>query len=316
MSLLYEKCNVTLHAEKDLPPSRGELLAISKETEGVLVLLTEKIDREFLDNVRDLKVVSTYSVGLDHIDVRYATKRGIMVVNTPDVLTETTADFAFALMLAASRRVAEGDRFIRAGLWNKPWSPYLLLGSDVHGSTLGIVGLGRIGKAMARRALGFGMNVIYFDRKGRDIELEGLKIRYVGFDDLLSTSDIISVHLPLNEETHHRFGEREFSLMKKSAVFVNAARGGIVDTRALYSALNKGQIFSAGLDVFEEEPIDPGNPLLRLDNVVLAPHLGSASVQARSKMAELAASGLIDALKGRAPKTLANKEVLSQIGSR
>ena len=312
MGLLYENCDVSLHPEKDTPPSREELLSKSKECEGVLVLLTERIDREFLDNAARLKVVSTYSVGVDHIDVPYATQLGVMVVSTPDVLTEATADFTFALILATARRLAEGDRFVRSGLWNT-WSPYLLLGNDVHGSTLGIVGMGRIGKAMACRALGFGMHVIYFDRKGRNAELEkDLRVSYADFDDLLRRSDVVSVHLPLDEKTHHRFGEREFSLMKRSAVFVNAARGGIVDTGALYSALKTGQIFSAGLDVFEEEPIDSNNPLLRLDNVVLAPHLGSASIQARAKMSELAASNLIDPLNGKVPKALVNKEVLSQ----
>lgn len=313
MGLLYENCDVILHAEKDTPPSREELLSKSKECEGALVLLTERVDREFIDNATHLKVVSTYSVGFDHIDVRYATQRGIIVAHTPDVLTEATADFTFALILAASRRVTEGDRFVRSGLWNRPWSPYLLLGNDAHGAALGIIGMGRIGKAIARRAHGFGMTVNYFDRKGPDLELEkDLGIKYTDFEDILKYSDIVSVHLPLDEKSRHRFGRHEFSLMKKSAVFVNTARGGIVDTQALYSALKNRQIFSAGLDVFEEEPMDPNNPLLSLDNVVLSPHLASASIQARSKMAELAASNLIEVLKGKTPKAIANREVLSK----
>ncbi len=314
MSLLYENCDVSLHPEKDTPPSRDELLSNTKYCEGALVLLTERIDKEFLDNATNLRVVSTLSVGFDHIDIDYATKRGIMVTHTPDVLTEATADFTFALILASSRRVAEGDRFVRSGQWNRPWSPYLLLGYDVYGSTLGIVGLGRIGKAVARRALGFSMNVIYFDRKGPNIELEKeMGIHYCDFDSLLGTSDIVSAHLALDEKTRHLFGEREFSMMKKSAVFVNAARGGIVDTYALYSALKARKIFSAGLDVFEQEPIEPKNPLLSLENIVFAPHLGSATVQTRSTMSELAATNLIDALKGKMPKALANKQVLQRI---
>ncbi len=313
MSLLYENCDVTLHAERDIPPSRAEMLSKSKDVEGVLVLLTERVDREFLDNASRLKVVSTFSVGLDHIDMVYATKKGIIVTHTPDVLTEATADFTFALLLASARRVAEGDRFVRSGQWNKPWSPYLLVGYDVHNSTLGIVGMGRIGKAVARRGLGFGMRVIYFDRKGPNAELEkDMGIHYCDFDTLLKTSDIVSVHLPLDEKSRHRFGDREFSMMKQSAVFVNASRGAIVDTFALYSALKRGRIFSAGLDVFEQEPLDPQSPLLSLENVVLAPHLGSASNQARSKMSGLAATNLIDALNGKMPKALANKEVLSR----
>jgi glyoxylate reductase len=314
MNLLYENSEVILHSERETPPSREELLSKTKDCEGVLILLTEKIDKEFLDNATNLKVVSTFSVGYDHIDVDYATKKGIMVTHTPDVLTESTADFAWALILSSARRVAEGDRYVRINRWTKPWSPYLLVGYDVNGSTLGIVGLGRIGKAVAKRAFGFGMNVTYFDRKGPNSEFEkAFGGHYSNFDTLLKTSDIVSVHLPLDNASYHMFGEREFALMKSSAVFVNTSRGGTVDTFALYSALKSGKIFSAGIDVFEEEPIDPKNPLLSLENIVLSPHLGSASIQARSKMSELAAMNLIDALKGKLPRALANKEVLGSL---
>lgn len=311
MRLLSENCDLILHEERDIPPTRDELLSKSRDCVGALVLLTERIDREFMDNARKLRVISTMSVGFDHIDLDYATSKGIMVAHTPDVLTEATADYAFALLLAASRRVAEGDRFVRSGQWNKPWSPYLLLGNDVHGRTLGIVGMGRIGKEVAKRARGFNMNVIYFDRKGPNLGLEKeLKAKYHDFENLLRESDFVSVHLPLDGGTVHMFGEREFSLMKKSAVFVNASRGGIVQTSALSSALEQEKIFAAGLDVFEEEPIDPKNPLLKLNNVILSPHLGSASIQARSQMSEMAALNLISALNGELPKSLANAEVL------
>lgn len=311
MRLLSENCDLILHEERDIPPTRDELLSKSRDCVGALVLLTERIDREFMDNARKLRVISTMSVGFDHIDLDYATSKGIMVAHTPDVLTEATADYAFALLLAASRRVAEGDRFVRSGQWNKPWSPYLLLGNDVHGRTLGIVGMGRIGKEVAKRARGFNMNVIYFDRKGPNLGLEKeLKAKYRDFENLLRESDFVSVHLPLDGGTVHMFGEREFSLMKKSAVFVNASRGGIVQTSALSSALEQEKIFAAGLDVFEEEPIDPKNPLLKLNNVILSPHLGSASIQARSQMSEMAALNLISALNGELPKSLANAEVL------
>jgi len=233
-----------------------------------------------------------------------------MVTNTPDVLTDATADLAFALILAASRRVCEADRYVREGKWNAPFSPYLLVGKDLANATIGIVGFGRIGQAVARRAKGFGMKIVYFSQQQRPEAEDSIGAQYLPLDDLLGTSDIITIHAPLTERTRGIIGSKEFSLMKKSCVFVNTSRGGLVDQPALVDALRKGAIFSAGLDVYEKEPIPNDSPLLGLENVVLVPHIGSASMGARAGMAELSAMNLIDGLNGRVPKALLNKEVL------
>ena len=312
MKLLYENFDVKVHRGQD-PPSHEELLLETKDVEGALVMLTERIDKEFLENAKDLKVVSCFSVGVDHVDLDECTRKGIIVTHTPDVLTDATADLAFALILAASRRVAEGDRYMRSKKWKQKWTPSLLLGYDLHGSTLGIAGFGRIGQAVAKRASGFGMKVVYYDHKGANIEeARKLNSTYLHLDDLLRTSDVVSVHLPLTEKTRHIFDDRAFSLMKKSAVFVNTSRGPVVDQKALVNVLKSNKIFGAGLDVYEKEPLDEDDPLLQLENVVLVPHLGSATVQTRSAMAELAARNLVDALAGRVPKAVANKDILSK----
>ena len=312
MKLLYENFDVKVHRGQD-PPSREELLGETGDVQGALVMLTEKIDREFIENARSLKVVSCFSVGVDHVDLDSCTEKGIMVTHTPDVLTDATADLAFALILAASRRIAEGDRYMRSKKWKQKWTPNLLLGYDLHGATLGIVGFGRIGQALARRAAGFGMKVVYYDHKDSNIEAaRTLDCSYLKLDELLRTSDVVSVHLPLTVETRHIFDDRAFSLMKKSAVFVNTSRGSVVDQKALVDALKTNKIFAAGLDVFEKEPLDEDDPLLQLENVVFVPHLGSATVQTRSAMAELAARNLVDALSGRVPKAVANRDVLSK----
>ena len=312
MKLLYENFEVKVHRGQD-PPSREELLSETRDVEGALVMLTESIDKVFLENAKSLKVVSCFSVGVDHVDLDACTKKGIIVTHTPEVLTDATADLAFALILAASRRVVEGDRYMRSKKWKQKWTPSLLLGYDLHGSTLGIVGFGRIGQAVAKRASGFGMKVVYYDHKGSNIEAaKELNSTYLNLDDLLRTSDVVSVHLPLTEKTRHIFDDRAFSLMKKSAVFVNTSRGPVVDQKALVNALKSNKIFGAGLDVYEKEPLDEDDPLLQLENVVLVPHLGSATVQTRSAMAELAARNLVDALAGRVPKAVANKDVLSK----
>jgi glyoxylate reductase len=314
MRLLYSNCEVKVNRSND-PPRRAQLLEETKVVEGVLVLLTEKIDEEFLENAKKLKAVSSYSVGVDHIDVDACTKRGILVTNTPDVLTDATADLAFALILGASRRIVEGDRIVRSGRW-KQWSPNFLLGYELRGETLGVVGFGRIGQAVTKRALGFEMKVVYYDSKGSRIDAaKALGAKYLPLDDLLRSSDVVSVHLPLAKETRHIFDERAFSLMRRSAVFVNTSRGPVVDQRALAKALKGKQIFAAGLDVFETEPIDMDDELLQLENVVLSPHLGSATVQTRSAMAELAASNLVDALTGKRPKAVVNESVLPSVKS-
>lgn len=297
--------------EGELPPPRDVLLRNVEDVEGLLSLLTDKVDSELMDRAPKLKVVSNYAVGFDNIDVAEATRRGIIVGNTPGVLTDTTADLAFALILAAARRVTEGDRFVRAGKW-KTWGPLLLLGQDVHDSTLGIVGLGRIGAAVARRAKGFNMKILYYDVI-RQAQLEKeLGIEYVSLDGLLSESDFVTVHTNLTPETRHLIGAKQLGQMKKTAIIVNTARGPLIDNMALYEALRDGKIASAGLDVTEPEPIPPDHPLLTLENVIVVPHIASASTVTRTKMGLIAADNLIAGLKGELGPAPVNPEVTTR----
>ncbi|MDP8948313.1 MAG: D-glycerate dehydrogenase [Actinomycetota bacterium] len=284
------------------PPERGELLEAIRGMDGVLSTATEKIDGEVLDAAGDdLKVVANMAVGYDNIDVRAARERGVVVTNTPGVLDETTADVAFMLMLAAARRLGEGERLLRAGEWEW-WGPKQLRGLDVWGKKLGILGLGRIGQAVARRAKGFGMEILYHNRSRNESAVKELGARYLELRDLLSESDFISIHTPLTDETRHLIGAEELESMKPGAVLVNTSRGPVVDEGALADALASGRIFAAGLDVYEEEPkVHP--KLLELENVVLAPHIGSASIETRDKMATLAAENLRAVLRGEQPKT-------------
>ena len=278
-----KECEVFVNTE-DRVLSKGEIIERLKGMDGMVCLLTDAIDGEIMDAEPNLKVISNYAVGFNNIDVDAATERGIPVTNTPGVLTETTADFAWALLMAIARRVVEADKFTREGKF-KGWRPQLLLGSDVYGKTIGIVGMGRIGQAMARRARGFDMNILYYDEYRPDPEVEKeLGPTYVPFDELLQKADYVSIHVPLMESTHHLIGERELKLMKKTAYLINSARGPIVDEKALVKALQEKEIAGAGLDVFEDEPeLAPG--LAELDNVVLAPHIASATIETRSKMA-------------------------------
>ena len=291
VSVLYER-----------PPERGELLEAARSASGILATATDKIDGEVMDAAGEgLKVVANMAVGYDNIDVKAAKERGVVVTNTPGVLDETTADVAFMLMLAAARRLGEGERLLRAGRWEW-WGPKQLRGLDVWGKKLGIVGMGRIGQAVARRARGFGMGVLYHNRsRDEDAERE-IGARYLGLEDLLRACDFVSIHTPLTEETRHLIGERELDLMKPTAVLVNTSRGPVVDEGSLADALESGRIFAAGLDVYEEEPkVHP--KLLELDNVVLAPHIGSASMETRDRMATLAAENLRAVLSGEPAKT-------------
>ncbi|MDQ7844308.1 MAG: D-glycerate dehydrogenase [Armatimonadota bacterium] len=296
---------------EDVPPPRDVLLQEAAECDGLLTLLTDRVDGELLARAPRLRVVANMAVGFDNIDVAAATARGVVVTNTPEVLTETTADFAFALILAAARRLVEADAFTRAGRW-KTWGPLLLAGQDVHHATLGLIGVGRIGSAVARRARGFEMRILYYDTVRRhDLERQlGLEFREL--NDVLREADIISVHVPLTPQTRHLIGREQFRMMKKTAVFVNAARGPIVDQAALVEALRTRTIYAAGLDVFEQEPIAPDDPLLTLDNVVVAPHIASASIPTRTRMATLAAENLAAVLQGRRPPTPVNPEVLDR----
>ncbi|MCC6144245.1 MAG: D-glycerate dehydrogenase [Candidatus Hydrogenedentes bacterium] len=294
----------------DQPIPREELLREVQGVDAIFSLLTEKIDGELLDAAGpQLQIVANMAVGYDNVDVPAATERRVPVTNTPDVLTETTADLAWTLLLGASRRAGEGERFLRNGQW-KTWSPTLLCGYDVYGKTLGIFGMGRIGQAVARRAKGFGMQVIYHnpDRLPDAAEQE-LNARHVSREELLRESDILSVHCPLTPETRHAFGASEFQAMKKTAVFVNTSRGPVVDEAALAAALKAGEIFAAGIDVFEKEPqVHPD--LLACENAFLLPHLGSATLETRTAMATIAAKNIVARLQGNPLLTCINPDAL------
>ncbi|MBU5348317.1 2-hydroxyacid dehydrogenase [Paenibacillus lautus] len=302
---LTQVCEVDMWDEEEIPVPRDVLKQKVRDVEGLLCLLTEAIDQPLLEQAPHLKVVSNMAVGYNNIDVAEASSRGIMVTNTPGVLTETTADLTFALLMAASRRVVEASQYLRNGEW-KTWSPMQLTGQDIYQSTMGIIGLGRIGQALAKRAKGFDMRVLYFNRSRKlDAEQES-GIEYAELDDLLAQSDFVCLMTPLSDETYHLIGKRELELMKSTAVLINSARGGIVDEEALYDALAQGKIWAAGLDVFEQEPIRMDHPLLKLPNVVTLPHIGSASIRTRTLMAELAADNLIRGLLGQRPEHLVN----------
>ena len=299
----------------ELPPPRDELLRAVAGCEGVLTLLTDRVDDEFLDAAGpQLKVVSNYAVGFDNVDVPACTARGIPVGNTPGVLTETTADLAWALMMAAARRVPEGDRYVRAGKW-KTWGPMLLLGPDVHGATLGVVGFGRIGQAVARRAAGFGMTILYHDVHRAEAAVEtAYGATFVPLEDLLARSDFVSLHVNLTQETRGLMNAEKFSWMKSTAVLVNTSRGPVVDQPALADALRDGTIFAAALDVTDPEPIPANDPLLSLDNCLVVPHIASASRATRGKMAEMAAANLLAGLGGERLPTPVNPEVYEGAG--
>jgi len=292
--------------------TREELLQAVKGRDGILCLLTDKIDAEFFDAAGpQLKVVSNYAVGYDNIDVDEATKRGIVVTNTPGVLTETTADLAWALIMSVARRIVEADKFTRAGKY-EGWAPMLFLGQDVHGKTLGIVGMGRIGQAVARRAKGFNMKVLYNDIRRIPEELEKeLNATFASMDEVIENSDFISLHTYLSPETYHLINEEKLKKMKKTAYLINTSRGPVIDEAALVKALKEGWIAGAGLDVYEFEPkLVPG--LAECENAVLLPHIASASVETRTKMATMAAENLLAVLAGRMPPNPVNPEVMKK----
>jgi len=291
--------DVTVLAER--PPTRDELIEAVRDASGVLSTATEKMDGEVMDAAGEgLRIIANMAVGYDNIDVEAASERGVVVTNTPGVLDETTADVAFMLMLAAARRLGEGERLLRAGKWEW-WGPKQLRGLDVWGKRLGVVGMGRIGQAVARRARGFGMEILYHNRSRNEEAEKELGARYLDLDDLLRESDFVSIHTPLTDETRHLIGERELGLMRETAVLVNTSRGPVVDEATLADALEDGRIFAAGLDVYEEEPkVQP--TLLELENVVLAPHIGSATIETRDRMATLAAENLAAVLRSEEPK--------------
>lgn len=309
LSLLRRHCGTVDVYEGDGAVPRDELLTRIGGRHGILCLLSDRVDAELLDAAGpQLKGVANYAVGYDNVDLAEATRRGIPVTNTPGVLTETTADLAWTLMLAAARRVGEADRFVRSGAWDG-WEPMQMLGVDVQGKTLGIVGAGRIGSAVARRSQGFAMRVLYCDVQARPEMESACGARRVGIEDLLAESDFVSLHLPLTDSTRHLIDERALRLVKPTAVLVNTSRGAVIDEAALVAALRSGSIFAAGLDVYEDEPaLKPG--LAELDNVVLLPHVGSGSRETRANMAQMAAENLIAMLQGQRPESCVNPEAL------
>ena len=309
LDIIRPIADFTLWDREDVPPAREVLLREVTQVDGLLSLLTDRIDGEVMDAAPRLRVVSNFAVGFDNIDIPAATKRRIVVTNTPEVLTETVADFAFCLMLGAARRLVEGDRYAREGKW-KTWEPLLLAGQDMYRATLGLVGLGRIGSAVARRAKGFEMRVMYYDPFRREDLEQSLQIEYRPFSDVVRQADFISVHVPLSEQTRHLIGREQFAMMKPTAVFVNTSRGPVVDQQALAEALAARRIFAAGIDVFEREPVPTDDPLLAQGNAVVAPHIASASIPTRIRMATLAAENLVAVLQGKRPPNPVNPEVL------
>ncbi|WP_088053103.1 2-hydroxyacid dehydrogenase [Virgibacillus dakarensis] len=294
--------HIRMWEREDVPVPRDLLIKEVKDADGLFCLLTEKIDQEVLEHASHLKIVANMAVGYDNIDVKAAAKLGITVTNTPDVLTETTADLAFALLMTTARRMMEASDYIKADHWQY-WSPLLLAGSDIHHKTIGIVGMGRIGTAIARRASGFGMDILYHNRSRHPRAEEQLHAVYADFDTILGKSDFVVSVIPLTKETERMFDQQAFEKMKQSGIFINVSRGGVVDECALYKALVKKEIRAAGLDVFEKEPIRKDHPLLQLENVVCLPHIGSASVETRMEMARLCLENIRNVLHGEEPMT-------------
>ncbi|AMM53392.1 glyoxylate reductase [Pyrococcus kukulkanii] len=309
--LLEKEFEVEIWEEESEIP-RDVLLERVKDVDALVTMLSEKIDREVFENAPRLRIVANYAVGYDNIDVEEATKRGIYVTNTPDVLTDATADLAFALLLATARHLVKGDKFVRTGEWKRKgvaWHPKWFLGYDVYGKTIGIVGFGRIGQAVARRAKGFGMRILYYSRTRKPEVEKELNAEFKPLEELLRESDFVVLAVPLTKETMYMINEERLKLMKPTAILVNVARGKVVDTRALIKALKEGWIAGAGLDVYEEEPYY-NEELFSLENVVLTPHIGSATFGAREGMAELVARNLIAFKRGEVPPTLVNREVI------
>lgn len=308
LGLAQDFADVTYWPE-DSPMPRDRLLAAAESADGFLTHPASRYDRELLSRARRLRVISNIAVGYDNVDVAACTEKGIAVCNTPGVLTDATADLTLALMLAVCRRVAEADRFTRAGGW-RYWTPTLLVGQDLTEATLGIVGMGRIGLEVARRARGFRMRILYHNRHRREDVEADVGATLVNLKTLLAESDFITLHVPANDETRHLIGAAELAQMKPTACLINASRGTVVDQAALAVALRDNQIAGAGLDVFSPEPIAADDPLLQLANCVLMPHVGAATLRTRQRMSELAARNLIAVLRGQPPPACVNPQVL------
>ena len=307
LSRIFDQCETWMWEEDNTIP-RELLLEKVREAEGLHVMMLDRIDEEVLDAAPKLKVVSTMAVGVDNIDLEACTRRGIRVGHTPFVVTEATADFAITLMLAASRRIWEGAQFVRAGLW-KEWSPTLMIANDVHAKTLGIVGMGRIGQAIAKRAAAFDMNILYHARSPKPDAEKALGVSYRDLDGLLAESDIVILILPLTDETRYMISDDAFGKMKPSAYLINSARGPVVDPKALYHALKEGKIRGAALDVTDPEPISPEDPLLTLENCLILPHVSTSTWETRAAMTEVSVNNLLKGLKGEPLQHCANPAV-------
>jgi glyoxylate reductase len=296
---------------RDLPPTQTEFMKRLKRADAILTMLSDPLDAATIAAAPNLKVISNYAVGVDNVNLDAATRAGIPVGQTPGVLTDATADIAFALLLATARRVVEGDRYVHAGKW-RTWGPQILLGADVTGATLGIIGWGQIGQAMARRATGFNMKILYLKHSSRRSAApapSAIEARAVSLDRLLAESDFISIHVPLTPETRQMIGAAEFRRMKPGAILINSARGPIVDQKAMVKALASGHLGGAGLDVTDPEPIQRGDPLLKFPSVVITPHIGSASRATRERMASMAVDNIMAVMDGRVPRWCANPNV-------
>lgn len=304
LEILKARFEVEIGAS-DKSLSKREIYEGTKDADALVCLLSDAIDEEILSGAKKLKIIANYAVGYNNINVEYAKKHGIFVTNTPGVLTETTADLTWALMLTVTRRIVEADKFTRSGKF-KGWEPELMLGSDVFGKTLGVVGAGRIGQAVMKRAIGFGMRVIYYSKNRLPLDIESnLNASYVSLEGLLKEADFVSLHVPLTKDTYHMIGEDQLSLMKRTAYLINTARGPVVDEEALVKFLKEKRIAGAALDVFENEPLlTPG--LTELDNAVITPHIGSASKETREKMSVIVAENVIAALEGKIPPNCVN----------
>jgi glyoxylate reductase len=292
------------------PPPRQILFEKARDADALVTMLADKIDKELFAVAPKLKIVTQIAVGYDNIDLAEASKRGVYITNTPDVLTETTADFAWALLMAVARRVVEADRYVRDGKWTVAWHPDMLTGRDIYGATLGIVGAGRIGQAVARRAKGFNMKILYSNRSRKPEMEKTLGAKRVELDELLRESDFVLLHVALTKETTHLISAEKLALMKSTAYLVNNSRGAVVEEKALLETLKTGRIAGAALDVFEQEPTPPTNPLLKLENVIVAPHISSGSIETRAKMSEIVAENLKAFFGGQKPPNLVNTEVL------
>ncbi|MGB3100750.1 MAG: D-glycerate dehydrogenase [Psychrobacillus psychrotolerans] len=298
---LRKKFDVQMWHSETVGMTNEEILTNAKDAHALWTMLSDNIDRTLIESLPNLKVISNFAVGYNNIDIEAAKDRSIVVTNTPGVLTETTADLAFALLLATARRITEVEQEIRSGNWDS-WSPMQYTGMDVFGATLGIVGMGRIGEAVARRAKGFDMNVLYHNRSRKLDAEETYGFTYAELDELLKQSDFVILLTPLTPETKGLIGERELNMMKETAAIINVARGGIVDEQALYEALSSKKIWAAGLDVFEQEPVPVDHPLLTLSNVTVSPHIGSASIRTRQAMMQMNAKDIEAVLENREPQ--------------